>query len=260
MRTALLIAAGLALAACGSQVVQDGSQGGASTISTGSGAGASTAGAGGTSSSSGSQGGQGQASCPGDVDVVGECDLLLQDCPVGERCNLATAGDAATTTCEPDTGGDNPLGSYCESHGDCADDLLCILEVCSRYCCPNDEDPPCGGWYCDLELITQDGHHAYMCTAESVCVLFDADSCPPGYLCVHGTPNHCVDASSPGAGEGEPCIYLDDCAPGLLCNAGSCRYVCDTDNWGQAKPAEGGCPPGQQCLPIEQPNVGLCTP
>ncbi len=199
----------------------------------------------------------------------GECDILQQNCPLGETCKVVSLAGMTKPRCVPQSGL-KTLGAKCPSGSDdeCAAGLVCAIDVCTAFCCPAD-DEPCGGGKCSLQFQYGNGLTAYMCGFNQACTLFEPDSCPATQDC-HVTDaaeglTTCTPTSQQGVlGEGEVCTYINECPDSAHCYNSRCRYYCaltgpETTN----EPGLGGCAPNRVCKPNAQipvDNVGLCLP
>jgi hypothetical protein len=188
----------------------------------------------------------------------GECDLLQQDCPPGETC-IPTM-DGASTICRIG-GGLKGAGKACTLNEECQAGLFCV-GFCTQPCCQQN-DQPCGGGDCNIELGLPGGVTLFTCSYSEECTLFGADTCKNGQKCQFVYPNQgqavcTIPAASP-AQEGEPCVYINECGSMQICFGGFCRYNCKLNGGGT--PGTGGCPAGQACQDVLPPGaggVGVC--
>ncbi len=250
------------------------------------GSGASTtsdAGQGGMTATGSPSGGGGSTGvdCPGSsvyTDIPeGDCDLLQQNCPDGEVCEIRGWGSEVTSECRPPSGLKD-MGADCDADSECADGMECVDCHCTPVCCPSNNEP-CGGGTCDMHVTIGD-YFAMMCSFSVSCTLF-ADNCPPeddchpeGYDCHIADGKKGITACDPPSGsqveEGEPCDYRNDCGESQICyNLDVCRYLCIVEPDGDAgtlEPGEGGCLENQECAPLPPssysgfPGIGACSP
>lgn len=177
--------------------------------------------------------------------VKGECDLVTQDCQLGQECafvNLADGG--ATTKCEPIGQGALVKGSVCVASGSnpCVKGTTCISGRCAPACCSGD-DTPCGNSVpegftgeCNLNVVDNASVKLYSaCTYNAACKPFGVQPCPTDYTCLvkdqSGTATCSPIYQVPGKAEGAACSAANDCKDGMMClsagDAGSaCTYVC----------------------------------
>lgn len=203
------------------------------------------------------------ASPVSDPPLTGDCDLLQQDCPIGETCVAALAG----TWCKSGGGLKGP-GKTCNvanGNNECQAGLVCIgtsmIGLCTRPCCP-DTDEPCGGGECILSA-NYNGVLVRMCYYSQTCTLFEPGTCPAGLQCQivqkdsHPLPI-CTYPSDDSVSEGEACTHVNQCGEAQVCFNGKCRYSCKID--GSGEPGTGGCLAGQTCLGTypDLPDLGVC--
>ncbi len=258
-----------------------GSGGGTSTGTGGTGGGTSS-GTGGTttssSTSSTSSTGTGGTVIPCNspyTDLSGECDLLQQSCPSGQTCQPVAQGNAWVTACTNIPGGMGEQGSECSLDSDCQAGLVCLLDRCAAFCCPDNSEPCVPNGYCDMEVSYGTSGFAMACSYDDLCELLNPDSCGPGMDCHIVDPDlglaACHPPSGQQVGEGAPCTYLNDCGDSQTCNVtppdnGVCRYLCSLSTWNvdpKPAPGVGGCPPAQLCVDLAMmnlPDIGRCTP
>lgn len=227
----------------------------------------------GSSSAPSSSSGSGMLTCSEEYTTVpkGDCDLLQQDCPVGQFCGVSSEGGKAQSKCLPSKGGLKDKGADCTTNSECKDGMTCIDKHCSPFCCPGTNEP-CGGGKCDVNL-SFDGDkaiYAAACSYLPICDLFQG-SCKDGAMCHLADAASCLavcDAPSDGfVEEGGTCKFRNDCGDSQLCNnnapdKGVCRYFCDTTKT-NAAPGAGGCPEGRQCKAAGGTgcnNLGICMP
>lgn len=195
----------------------------------------------------------------------GECDLLQQDCPAGNTC-APVDGDAGamTTECIP-ANGLKPIGELCAGQNECQAGLFCVFDRCSPVCCNGENDQPCDGGACNLHLsLTQDtDEFMWVCTYLEPCEPLVADTCPDDQQCQieqEGVMS-CLPPSGANKMEGEDCNFNNDCGSQQACIQDICRWLCWTDNMGEA-PGLGGCPMNQTCQAANTgfQNLGFCIP
>ncbi len=197
------------------------------------------------------------------------CELLNQDCEPGLWCDANVVGAQLVTVCKPDHGGLLDKGMKCGQHSECKAGLLCVDKKCSPFCCP-DNNEPCGGGICDIQLNFNDTGWAMMCSYATTCTLFEG-TCDEGSYCHVADAKQglavCDEPTKNVQDEGGACQFRNDCKESALCNnnppdMGICRHLCDTTKTNQ--PAEkGGCLAERECVPVTAegfPNLGICTP
>ncbi len=225
---------------------------------------------GGMGGTAGAGGVGGPIDCADDyTNITGPCDLLNQDCPPGQWCNVVPDIPSSTTQCVVGSGGAKGQGDSCDHTAQCQTGLTCEAGWCSPFCCP-DNDLPCQDGICSIAINYDSGGYAFLCFYDSDC-LFQA-KCEPGFGCyvvdVDAGYAQCSPESGAGAGEGESCTYLNDCGDSQMCNTdapdnGLCRDLCDVGSWQNLTPGLGGCAPGRSCNDLSWPGfpgVGMCLP
>lgn len=213
----------------------------------------------------------------------GACDIVAQDCPMGQECVAVSEDGGLTLKCETASTGSVPKGGKCTSNGQCVAGTECIQGRCAWHCCDMD-DSPCGmsqpeGYIgvCNLNLVDNNqkivGH---ACTYSADCTPFGLKPCPSGSTCLvqdmSGKATCTQIFMPPGKDQGQPCSAANDCKDGMMCVGGAdggfaCSYTCykggGTFDAGVAKmdAGLGGCPMGKTCgggiggLPMW---LGLC--
>jgi len=206
----------------------------------------------------------------------GECDLVAQDCPEGEKCMpWANDGGAVwnSSRCSPLDPDPNAPGEPCNVEGsgvsgidDCSAGAMCFevdpetnIGVCRGFCLAGLE--PCAGG---------DACFVYAPNYVELCVegcdplapeCPDPSSCVPeqqGFVCVPGM----------GAAIGEACSAPHDCASGSVCISGDllpdctelacCTALCDVT-------AMNPCGGGETCVAWDEDaappwdHVGACV-
>lgn len=231
----------------------------ASSTSTGSGATSSSVG-----SSSSSGGGSEPIVCGSEyTNVTGSCDLLNQDCASGQMCNVQN-GEAQ---CLPDPGGLKKHGDPCTSPSECQRGLVCIDSKCAPFCCP-DNDQPCEGGVCDLQVNLGDGDFVFVCSYAEACTLFAGD-CPEGMDCHIANADKGLSVCDPPldlVAEGEACNFRNNCDDAQQCVGNVCRHNCNLATWNvdpRPAPGAGGCLAERECVDLMAsafPGIGLCAP
>jgi hypothetical protein len=195
-----------------------------------------------------------------------ECDIFLQNCPVGEKCMpYSNDGGGAwnATRCSPidedpvDIGGDCTVeGSDVSGYDNCVQGSMCwsvdpetdtgyCLELCS--CTP--EQPVCNTPNTTCTITNQ----GVLPLCLNVCNPNDAGSCPENEACLpSGDYFLCAPDGSGDEGQyGDPCQFINGCDPGLFCasaesvagcaGTGCCSSLCVTGD-------DDNCAPGQECV------------
>jgi hypothetical protein len=183
------------------------------------------------------------AHCPPDGGGVSfECDVLAQDCAVGEKC-MPWANDGGpawnATRCSPIADPPDPVGSPCTVEGS----ALSGLDSCEL-----------GAQCWDVDPLTDEGECVAMCTGD-VSELFCEDpdtscllgndgaialclpncdpllqDCQDGEVCVSGSVDEafvCIPGMDEPSADGGPCEYLNVCATGLVCAIAEAVPGCD---------------------------------
>ncbi|MFO0611098.1 MAG: hypothetical protein U0414_00825 [Polyangiaceae bacterium] len=230
-----------------------------------------------TSSSTGS----GMVMCtdlPGVTDIPQtECDLLQQDCDGNLTCVPVGDANAVTGTQCASNGGLKMAGESCFDNPECEKGYYCIgvnemtgaPGFCSRICCPDMNEEPCGPGDCDIHVTFDNADHfAMMCSYSPACMLLQPNQCDANSDC-HPGKNGLAVCSFPSpnpVGPGQVCMAPNDCGDMQDCvkitneTDFTCHYVCklgDTTN----PPGLGGCPAGTTCKNISGfgfPGMGLC--
>jgi hypothetical protein len=209
------------------------------------------------------------------------CDLVKQDCPLGQTCFVYQLGTNWKTHCIKLGSGLGTRGDACSSGADCDSGLTCVSGHCSPFCCSEYQDAICGpGGTCSVKLqFDQQGTAtANVCVYGQLCDLW-SNACPQGTACrviVQETGmSTCVELGSGAAtAEGAPCSTIDECGDSMVClndnGGGHCRYYCRRDDSGGPAdagvvgggPGAGGCPTGQTCqaLGTAPTWLGVCAP
>jgi hypothetical protein len=218
----------------------------------------------------------------GDCSTVGgSCDIVAQNCPSGQECDLTTGANGQTeTACEPTQasesiqkgypccpGASNPClpGLECNGQSECVDGGE-PTGVCSARCCEGD-DSVCGmtpggiAGHCDIGVVDDDGGALYnICSYSASCKPFGVQPCTGGQECIvtdnAGTSTCTAIYNPPGIAAGGDCNAQNACASGDMClmsgsaTTGTCYTLClvpnstppfSTTGLGTA-PGNGGCP------------------
>jgi hypothetical protein len=272
MRVASWLAAGTAVAAI---VAACGNDDGKTSSTSDNTVGPTSTSAGAMTGSTSSTGGGGAAPIPCNTPVFdgmpGPCDLLQQDCPPGQQCDVV----GNTTGCVTASNGLIVKGGDCSQDNECSAGLRCVDCKCTPYCCV-DNDLPCEGGLCDISLDFGNGTHAYTCSFKESCTLFEmtCGQTPCGITKCHAVDfmNGLAVCDLPAPGmekaEGEGCMYRNECGESAHCNTTEqpavCRDLCDLTNWMSLTPSTGGCVAMRTCQMISGgdgfPNVGICLP
>jgi hypothetical protein len=210
-------------------------------------------------------GGQGSRCLPG------ACDVVLQNCPSGQRCTYVRTADRTERACvaEGTAGEGNPcqLSGPAEGQGvdSCKKGLFCTdvpLEdggtsfQCTRLC---HDTAQCGASLQCNEVLRLNGtvELPLVCGNQAKPCALLAQDCesPLGCYPTTGQPS----CTSQGArDEGARCEFSNQCASGSACvgteNEKACRRLCRFPS-GQPSCAQGRCQPLQG-----HPDVGACVP
>jgi hypothetical protein len=211
-------------------------------------------------------GGQGNRCFPG------ECDLVAQDCPAGNKCTYVRQGSVTSRRCVPD--GTVTEGGACSSNATPEGDFYDTCKA-GLYC--TDQTAPDGGTAFACQKFCYGGEQ---CTAPRDCIevlrFTGSDELPrvcgeAGPKCdllAQGCASSLGCYPSPSSGpvcvtagtveDGAACTYSNDCRPGSACvkeGAGlACRKLC------RAPSGEPGCASGH-CEPLQDfAGVGACVP
>lgn len=211
-------------------------------------------------------GGQGNRCFPG------ECDLVAQNCPSGNKCTYVRQGSVTSRRCVKD--GTVAEGGSCSSTATPEGDFYDTCKA-GLYC--TDQVAPDGGTAFACQKFC---YGSEQCTAPRDCVevlrFTGSDELPR--VCGEAGPKcdplaqGCASAlgcyPSPGSGpvcvtagaveDGAACTYSNDCRPGSACvKEGSgltCRKLCRSPS------GEPGCTSGH-CEPLKDfAGVGACVP
>lgn len=208
-------------------------------------------------------------------DSIIDCDPLLQDCPVGEKCVPygSTGGNWDDSKCVTVMGEQAPgepciYGGVVEATDNCDANSGCwnvdeeMIGTCYAFCLgENLECPP------ESECWYGSGSIAYCVpTCDPL-----AQDCDAGFGCYWGNGFSCF--FTPGElALGEPCGFINDCAPGLVCLTAEVLPVCEGSAccgaWCNLALGDAPCEvmPGTTCQPFFEDgmappgyeHVGLC--
>jgi hypothetical protein len=235
---------------------------------------------------SGKDGGGGpNPPCPS-YPIKGACDLVQQNCPSGQQCEVQVDGGATVAVCAPASSGSSPIGGKCATTGDCVPGCECIQQRCAPYCCMG-QDQECKqsvpeGYIgtCSINVQYQGAMpNGLVCSYAGGCQPFGIMPCAQGSACLVEDMAGKSDCNAifmpPGKMAGQACQYKNDCAEGLMCVGGGpdggtiCMWMCykppgpfdaGIATLGAGK---GGCPNGKTCsigiqgLPTW---LNVCTP
>lgn len=219
-------------------------------------------------------GGRDGGHCSG---VTGSCDIVLQDCPSGTECTVASTGKTKCTAAQASQSRQKGQSCCPGAANQCLPGLTCVGNTCADggpetgrctpACCKGD-NAACGlsspegiAGACELGLVDGDGNELYtVCTYRPRCKPFGVEPCPSGGACeVEDTTGTSTCIQPNGKTLGDPCQFANDCVDGLACigaaDAGQCRLLCLTPNsvspfdagLEEAGPYKGGCSPGTTC-------------
>jgi hypothetical protein len=211
----------------------------------------------------------------GRYDCTFECDVLAQDCPLGEKC-MPWANDGGAhwnaTRCSPIDSTPAQVGDACLVEGsfvsgidECDLGLMCLHVdpegegVCVAMCTGTAAMPVCEGEGTQC-MIRYDGAIA-LCveTCDPVAGSCALGDCVPIDAGVAGPVGFGCFVDTGDAMPGEPCERPGDCGSGATCNFGSpecpdvfgcCASYCDLE----AAEPDAPCLPGQICTQIFGPE------
>lgn len=189
----------------------------------------------------------------------GACDLVNQDCALGEKCTYVQDGGVSERACSPE--GTVEEGSPCAltaTSNSCKKGLTCLprtdadggtLSVCHRFC---ESSAGCaGGESCFLTLAPLNNPERPLVCSRP-CLLFGQD-CPPGNACYPGpTAPGCYPEGTIALGAA--CAYSDECVKGAACVQQKCVALCSFPS------GEPGCAMGTctQLISPGAPDAGAC--
>jgi hypothetical protein len=215
--------------------------------------------------------------------AMGECDLLAQDCAMGETCVYALPDAMATepqTVCAPIVGAGAEEGGACCALNSCDTGLVCVgatetmpgsgmcstMGTCRRYCCGSSSDCAAG----ELCNSFGSGFMGGICDTSDDCNLVTQMGCSASQGCYPGDGGtvQCVTPTAAMAAEGATCMFTNDCVPGTACftvtpgGGGMARSVClrfcDVGDGATDCPMSGGMP--CQAAGDLPTGTGVCPP
>ena len=185
------------------------------------------------------------------------CDIHLQDCDAGDKCNWVPTREEWNVVqeeylCVPEDEDPRRPGEACDTRTDGSDECekgsSCSWGVCRAVCNTRRGDT------CDPYGLAE--HACYpidgtvgFCLEE--CRPLDPGSCPVGYTCGSaGSDFVCVPSSASRYNAGATCRSHNQCAPGLVCLGDTCKEVCDVD--------APDCIGDKECVPWteDRPDLG----
>ena len=219
---------------------------------------------------------------PPDLGPAAECDVWMQDCPDGEKCE-AWANDGGEVwnawRCTPVAPVAGQAGDPCTVEGsattgidDCDLGLMCFYVdpmtlngSCVPHCSGAPDTPSCG----DPSDVCAVFNSPWLPLCLPSCDPFLQD-CDEGLACYafDGLLACFPDASEGGGGQGEECEFVNACEAGRHCasvdnlpgcvGATCCTEWCDLDGF--------MCPDKMDCVPLHAPgqappgseDVGFC--
>jgi len=199
---------------------------------------------------------------PGDAGAAG-CDLVLQDCPDGEKCTIIRGAERAIGCVS--VAGTRAVGQSCDVAAgigdDCAPGLYCDASSSPAVCvalCRAEPADSCGpDGVCALTLATAEGE-ARLCAQACDPVLQDCErnefACYPSR-----SGSTCAQIGGGGAAvaEGGACGFANECSPGLAClrvgQSWSCFKVCDPFDLYATD-----CSAAQLCNRVDDESWGIC--
>jgi hypothetical protein len=209
--------------------------------------------------------------------MANECDMYVQDCPDGEKCNWKVIGTEIVNVCVTVTG-DQKIGEPCMHQGifsgedSCDDTALCYGAVviggtwpgiCRPYCGGTEDAPTCE----DADYVCSRGDLP-ACLPECDPLLQD---CAGGTeMCFYHEPIPgfvCADTSN-SSDVGEDCLVPFDCRKGQTCQPADkvagctgtecCTELCDVNAPNQCQAAGMGA----ECVSLmvggQFDHVGAC--
>jgi hypothetical protein len=215
-----------------------------------------------------------------DLPPISECDIFMQNCPLGEKCvpYAANGGSWDADKCVPVLG-NGMVGEACmyggivEATDDCDETSACwdVMDVngeaigtCAAFCMGTSDAP-----ICPVGTSCLQGNDSLAFCVEGCNPL--TQECPNGEACFWATDAFNCIFTTEDVPTGQPCGYINDCAEGNSCITGSlvpnclgaacCASFCDLDC------GLGLCPqPGTECVPffengqapIGSADIGVC--
>jgi hypothetical protein len=214
-----------------------------------------------------------------DVSEQSECDVLMQDCPDGEKCApySSSGGGWDASKCVPVLG-DQPPGEPCiyagavESTDDCDATSFCWdvnqegEGICHAFCTGTPDTPECPeGSSC---LISSDSS-IFLCIYNCDPTLQD---CSEGLACYWASGGFNCIFTTQDIPPGEPCGFINDCVAGTSCLTAevlpNCVGSACCSPWCQLGAGDLTCEvlPGTMCVSFFEDNmappgfehVGVC--
>lgn len=210
----------------------------------------------------------------GNVCFPGECDLVKQDCPSGNKCTYVLEGSVTRRRCVSEVSGAVGEGSACETqltpgggfYDTCKAGLYCTDRrgtdgstafTCQRFCY--------GAAQCtaprecsDTLRFTGSSELPRVCGEPGPTCDLLAQGCGGTLGCYPSTRSTAVCVTAGAGTEGAACTYSNDCGVGSVCVKGGsgqvCRRLCRSPS-GSPTCASGQCEPLQ-----DFPGVGACLP
>ncbi len=166
---------------------------------------------------------------PSDLGSIVECDILAQDCAVGDKCVPFSAGGGTWDDykCVPVLG-DQATGESCNYDGiveatdDCDASGFCFEGTCHAFCTGTLESAECPeGQYCSIS-----SGPLVLCL--SICDPTMPD-CAEDEGCYWLNSNFtCAPTLEPAGGPGEACEFTNACDPGSICIDAPMMPDCDS--------------------------------
>ncbi len=261
----------------------DPSTSGASTDMGTTGMGTTGMGSTGMGSSESSGGSSGGAFIPVfDIGPAIECDLWLQDCPVGNKCMPWDSGGGTwdATMCSPVDPMPVPTDGVCEVVGSatsgidncelgsmCWDvDGMTLEGTCVEMCTGTPMAPNCAP--AGTNCVIANGGLLILCLPGCDPILQD---CGAGQACypISGGYTCAPDASGAGGFDNDTCEFINVCDPGLMCLdamavdgcggvVGCCAPFCEI-SMGDTCPGPEECVAVYPMPPLGYEDVGVCA-
>lgn len=210
----------------------------------------------------------------GSACVAGPCDVVLQDCPSGQRCTYVLANGTRTRQCvEEGTSAEGDPCSLASASGEprfdtCQRGLSCADTAtadggtrfqCQRFCHGSAQ---CGApQECNVALrLSGTRELPLLCGPPSArCGLLAQDCVEPLGCYPSGTPGAAACAASGARPTGAPCEFSNQCERGSVCvGTGAERACAPLCALPSGTP---GCASGTTCQPLTgHPDVGACVP
>lgn len=165
-----------------------------------------------------------------------ECDVLFQDCVIGDGCYLTSDGSACQAA------GSAKEGEACAFLNTCEPGMACVNldagSVCALLCdADDDQDPKACKTLCTDTFGTLAGVDGVgFCKASDPVIPCDIllQDCPAGQGCYLALTGVACAQTTDGLELEDDCEFANQCKPGLICLNGACTQVCD--------PAAPDCP------------------